>query len=386
MLRADQVQTIAESPTPILTVYLNTKSQNPSRHPHKPTHLVGFKQEATELARTLLPQDKKQFVKHARRVEQFLECRRPKEKALAIFAGREAWTVFPLQINVESEIGWGKPALGQLFRLLNEHSTFGVIAVDHRAARFFAYRLGELTALGEKAFDIDDSQWKKKDLGHVTSERIRKTRGPNRDLYEHRLEAQYERLCHETADEAVTLSKKRHFAGIFLVGPDRLVASIQKKLPQPFVALAVSVPEDLGKFSPHETLRKLEPRFREFERKRQIGIVEQLLAEERRFVMNPEETLARLQNGTVHTVVVASDLDVRLHECAKCGLATRSADPVCASCGGKLRDISLLEILPSLAAAHHTKVEFVSGAAAQLLAKAGGIGGWLRQPGMRAAG
>jgi len=62
-----------------------------------------------------------------------------------------------------------------------------------------------LTLLEDKSFDVDISQWKKKDLGHFAGERIRKTRGPQRDIFEHRLEAQYERLCQETAERAAAL-------------------------------------------------------------------------------------------------------------------------------------------------------------------------------------
>src|SRR5207344_1690372 len=180
------------------------------------------------------------------------------ERALAIFSGASTWTALPLHASVENTLEWGKPAVGQLFRFLTEHPPYGVIAVDHQVARMFVYRLGELTPLGEKAFDIDKSQWKKKDLGHFASERIRKTRGSNRDLYDHRLEAQYERLCHETAEEAVNLWKKFEFAGLFLVGSERLTSLIRTKLANHLNPLVFSIPEDLAKFSKRSILRRIE--------------------------------------------------------------------------------------------------------------------------------
>lgn len=240
--------------------------------------------------------------------------------------------------------------------------------------------------LDEKAIDIDKSEWKKKELGHVTGEGVQKTRGSNREVYEHRLEAQYEHVCHEAAEEAERLWKQFEFAGLFLVGPDRLVGLIKSKIAQPFSPLVFSDPEDLGKFSPQAILRRLEPLVSKIEQKRQMAVVEQLLGDEGKLVVNPDEVFAQLQDGTIHTVVVASDGNLTLRECVKCGLASRSADPACSGCGGELRNVSLLEILPGLAATHHIKVEFVSGEAAKLLAKAGGIGGWSRQPSLRAAG
>ncbi|HXJ07139.1 MAG TPA: VLRF1 family aeRF1-type release factor [Candidatus Acidoferrum sp.] len=386
MLPSNQIQTIAELQAPILSVCLNTMNRNSSRHPQTPAHLAWFRKQAAAVALTLSIQDRKQFLREADRIEQFLERRRPEERALAIFAGGKAWTVVPLQTNVESELQWGKPALGQLFRLLNGHPPYGVVAVDHHAARFFVYRLGELTSLGEKVFDVDVSGWRKKDLGHFAGERVRKTRGSNREPYELRLEAQYERLCRETAEETVSLWKKCGFEGLFLIGPDQLTHFIRTKLSNPFSAQVFSIAMVIGKFSPRSILRRVEPHVAEFEQRRQLATVKQLLIEEGKFETDLDELLARLQQGGIHTLVVASDLDLKLHECIQCGLAARSADPVCMNCGGELRPASLFELLPSLTATHHTRVEFVSGEAARLLAKVGGIGGWSREHSLMAAG
>lgn len=386
MLPSNQIQAIADLPAPILSVYLNTMNRNSSRHPRTSVHLTWFRKQAAAVAPTLPLQDRKQFLREADRVEQFLERRRPEERALAIFASEKTWTVVPLQTNIESELQWGKPALGQLFRLLNGHPPYGVVAIDRQAARFFVYRLGELTPLGEKVFDIDVSGWTKKDLGHFAGESVRKTRGSNREVYEHRLEAQYERLCRETAEEAVSLWKKSDFEGLFLVGPDQLTNLIRTKFPQPFSPKVFSISMDIGKFSPRSILRRAKPQMAEFEQKRQLATVEQILTGAGKFETNPDEILARLQQGSIHTLVVASDLNLKLHECTQCGLAVRSADPVCTSCGGELRPASLFELLQGLAARQHTRVEFVSDEAARLLAKVGGIGGWSRQPSKKAAG
>jgi hypothetical protein len=386
MLPINQVPTIAKLPAPVLSVYLNTRNRNSSRQPRLPVHIAWFRKQVAGVAPTLPIQDRKQFLRQTERVEQFLEHRHPEEQALAIFASQKSWTVVRLQTNIESELRWGKPGLGQLYRLLNEHPPYGVIAIDHHAARFFVYRLGELASLREKVFDIDVSGWRRKDLGHFASERVRKTRGSNREPYEHRLEAQYERLCRETAEESVSFWKKLDFAGLFLVGPDQLTKLIRTKLSQPFSPRVFSISMDIVKFTPRSILRRVEPHVAEFEQKRQLASVEQILVEEGKFESNPDEILARLQRGSIHTLVVASDLDLKLHECTKCGLAARSADPFCTSCGGELRTASLLELLPGLAAVHHTKVQYVSGEAAKLLAKVGGIAGWSRQPNLLATG
>jgi hypothetical protein len=386
MLGLNQIKTIAESPLEILSVYLNTQNRNASRHPRVPRELTWLRKEAAFLLRSLPPKDAERFQKEVVRVEQFFEGRHPEEKALAVFAGPKSWSVVPLQIGVKNEIRWGRPAIGQLFRILAGHYAYGVVVVDHRGARFFLFHLGKLTELGEKHYDIDESQWKRKDVGHVGSDRTRKAHGSDRDLFEHRMKAQYERLYRETVDQTTALSKKYDFAGIFLVGHERLVGPIERKFAASYETPLVTVTEDFGKFSPRGILRRLEPLFTEFEQKRQIAGVEQLLAAGGEAVTGMDETLARLQNGTIRNIVVAMDHDFHLRECAKCGTVNRFSDLICANCGGERRASALLDILPRLAIEHGTEVEFVTGEAAQILVRAGGIAGWLRQPKRTAAG
>jgi hypothetical protein len=386
MLRINQLQEIAESPVPLLTMYLNTQNRNASRHPLTASELTWFKQEAASLARTLSARDAARFQEKAARVEKFLEGRHPEEKALVIFAGPDTWTALPLQTRVDNEIHWGKAAIGQLFRLMSEHHAYGVVVVDHQGARFFVYLLGELAELAEKPFNIDQSQWKRKDVGHVGSERLRKAHGSDRDLHEHRVEAQYERLFRETADQAAALSKQHDFAGIFLVGPERLVGPIQGNFPATFPTRLVPVIEDFGKFSPRGILRRLERLMSDYEQKWQIASVEQLLAADAGSVRDADETLARLQEGAIRNLVVAAAHDFQLRECSKCSTVNRSGDPVCAHCGGERRFVALLDVLPGLAARQGTKVEVVSGEAAQILVRAGGIAGWLRQSKKAAGG
>jgi hypothetical protein len=385
MLRVDQLQEIVALPSPILSIYLNTRSVNASRHPRAEAWLAWLRKEAASISRTLLPRDTERFLQEVRRIEGFLHDRHPEEKALAIFAGPTTWVIFPLQIALENELAWGQPAIGQLFWLFHEHKSCCIVAVDHRAARFFAYSLGELTELATKQFEVDPSQWKKKSLGHLTSGRIQTMRGPYPDRFDHRIKVQFARLSREAAEQAATLSKQHGLAEIFLAGPDRLIGPMRTQFPPAFGEFVCLVPEDLGNFSPRELLQRLEPIIAGYEQERQMAAVTRLLSTDNGAVADPDETLAQLQNGTVRSVVVSRDFDLDLRQCRKCGFASRAADPVCAACTGERRKVALRELLPALLAAHNTEVEIVSGEAARTLERAGGMGGWLRQAKVTAA-
>jgi peptide subunit release factor 1 (eRF1) len=269
--------------------------------------------------------------------------------------------------------------VGQLFRLLSEHKAYGVAVVDHHRARFLQFHLGSLVVLAEKQYEIDESQWKRSDVSHIPSDRTRKAHGPDRDLFEHRVRAQFERKCRETADQLLILFRKHDFQGLFLVGPQRLIDSIKKHFPSAVSRFVVSVPEDWGGFGQAEIFSRLEPLVSDYEQERQLTEVSEILATNGKTVADPDETLARLQAGTIRTIVFAPDHDFHARECTKCGTVSRSVDVTCAACGGERRRISLLDVLPQLAAEQGVKVEFVKGAAAQALARTGGLGGWVRQ-------
>lgn len=381
MLSVEQLQKIATLPSPILSAYLNTRTENASRHPQVQAYLAWFRKESVSTFRTLLPRDAERFERQVERVERFLGQRRPKEKALAFFASRENWTVIPLQVGVENELRWGKPAVWQLFRMLSEHSPSCIVVVDHHTARLFMNGLGELTLIEEKTFDVDISQWKKKDLGHFAGERVRKTRGPQREVFEDRLEAQYAKLCQETAERAATLCGQHSLVNVFLVGPTRLTSLMQAKIARNFAECVFVVPVDLGNCSPNQLHRRVQPIIDNCQRGQQIATVTRLLGADHGAVIDVDETIAQLQNGAIRHFILARDFDIDIQQCASCGWVNRSADPVCPTCGAKRRTVTLSEILPALLGKHDTRLEIVSGDAARILERAGGMGGWLRQAG-----
>lgn len=379
MIAANQIQSLASLKEPVVSLFLNTENPNPSRHPRVAADVSWLRKNKLALEDSLTAHEAKVFDKVFARVEEFLEGRHSHEKAMAIFAGQNTWTVLSLEAAVQHEIHWGKPAVGQLVRLLNDHPRYGVVAVDRNTARFFEFYLGEFTSLSEKQFEVDESQWKRTDVGHIATEAMRKGHGPDRDLYDHRLDAQYEKLWSDTAAHAASLVKQHDFAGIFLVGPERLVSSIHKHLAAAADIPVVNVFKDLGQFAPKDIRRRIEPLIAECEQKARLTEVRALLAADSGSVVDPDEGLAKLQAGTIGTLFVAENHELHLRECVNCLTVSRESGPVCAQCRGQRIDVAMTEALARIALAKGTKLSFVSGEAGELLANAGGMAGRLRQ-------
>jgi hypothetical protein len=385
MVSAKQVESFIQLPHPLLTAYLNTRQAEPSRHPLVPESLVWLKKETKWARHGLSPTEQYRLEQQLERIREFIENRRPKERGLVIFASAKTWELVPLQVAVDNELHWGRPAVSQLLWLVEEHKPYCVVVVDHKGACFFQYQLREVLKIGEKKFDIDISEWKKKDIGHIAGQETQKTRGSQRDVFEHRMDAQYAHSCTETANQTIALSKEHNFTAIILIGEARLSGSIEAAMPRGVRQHVISLQKDFAGLAGRELEKRLEPIIEEWERKHQAAIVSEFLDSDRGTVTGIEESLFQLQNGNARKLLLTRDLDVDLRQCLKCGWTERTADPLCSACGGERHTVMLREVLPELAKLHKAEIEIVSGEAANILGKEGAMGAWLRKEKLTAA-
>jgi len=387
MLTTDRLETLSLMAAPVVTAYLYTKPSDASQHALTPAHLAWLKTEGRAIAKRLPAEERGAFLGQLNRVEEFLRDHVPHERSLAIFAGPSAWETIPLQMEVRNELHWGKPALGQLLWIVGEHKTYGVLTVDHTGAKFLQYWAGELSPYKEKRFDLDVSEWKKKDLGHVTAmKQSQRSHGTQRDVFEKRVDNRYAHLCIETAQEAAVFCAEKSLSALFLCGPDRLINTVERKLPKSLKQSTVAVDQDIAHLTLPELLKHLEPHIAAWEHKHEAELIAALMNGEGAVVAGLDETLAQLQRGKVRTLVVARGLNPVLHRCAVCGWTDRSADSICPICRGERRDITFEEMLPELIRRQELQIQVVSNGAADSLNGAEGMGAWLGGPKIISAG
>ena len=380
MLNTKRVVGLSKLPAPLLSAYLKTGPDDHSLHPLVPSYLAWLKKEANAIADNLPAGECDLFRQQLRHLEEFLHDRTPRERSIVVFAGPQTWEMVALQAEVANELHWGNPAIAPLLWLVAEHKPYFFVVVDRSGAQFLSYRLGEISRLLETKFDVDISQWKKKDRAHVARPGIRETHGAQRDVFDHRMDAQYRRLCREVADQAIQLCRMEQFSAVFLVGPERLATHVAGRFPEDLYRRVVCVRKDLNKVGSGRLEEHLEPEIDAWEREHEMALVNGLLGLEHGAVLGIDETLSELQKGKIRALVLCRGLDARLSRCKSCGHIASSADPVCSACGGGQSPVSLRDVLPQLADTLKTDLEVVSGLAAVKLKEAGGMGAWLRQP------
>jgi hypothetical protein len=379
MLTMNQLESMTQLTPPLLTAYVSTPSAERHMQAIEPVYLRWLKKEAKIAAGSATQNEQELMKEQISRVEHFLRSRTPSEKGLVLLAGSGEWVVVPLDQPVENELHWGKPALSQLFWMLSADNPYCIVVLDQTGARFFRYRLAELAATGHMDFVIDTSQWKKKELGHVTGQNVHKSRGSQRDTHRHRMDAQFARLSRKVVERTIERCKREKDKAVFLVGMVRLILPIEANLPKGFPCAVQTIPEYLAHLSLPELQTRLESHIREWEERQQQNMVEQLLGDARDSVVGFDETLALLQKGKIRTLVIAQGLDQNLRQCSECGWIDRFADPLCPKCQRERFGVSLRDVLPELAWRTKTQVEVVSGKAAEKLSASGGMGGWLRR-------
>lgn len=244
-----QAASLSDLQVPLLTAYINTNQANSANHGLIPGYVTWLKQVSKSLAPSVLPAEQEVFQAEIRKVEDFLRNWKAEGKSVVILSGPKEWRVIPLQIAVENEIHWGRPALAQLFSLQSAHEPGLVAVVDRARARFFQYILGEWTELEEMKFELNVARWKRKDIGHLAHPGIKTTRGSQRDTFEHRVDAQYARLCREVAEKVEKLRRQNRLHTVFLVGLPRLVEPIESQLPTELRNRTVPIKEDLGRLA-----------------------------------------------------------------------------------------------------------------------------------------
>jgi hypothetical protein len=370
------VQAVAKVSAPVLTVYINTSRPDPSRHSPNKAGLTWLLDTAAVRKKSLPYAEGRRCDQQVRRIVRFLEDRHPAEKSLAIFSNTNTWHVIPMHQEVVNQMTWGAPDISSLLIALHSHRRYVAVVVDHKAARFFELCHGTFDLVATTPFVIDTSAWKHGEQGSVAAERAQKPRGPLRDQYQRRIDAQYVHLCHAAAQEAVDLVGKDQLDGLFLVGPDRLTQAIFDKIPQRFAGSTVRVSENFGGLPQNQLQKRIEPLIEIFEEQRQLATVRRLQSPESGALTNPDEVLAHLQNGTIRSLVVAKDLNLILRDCPKCESASTAADPLCAKCGTARRPILLGELIARVWSQRSVALEFVAGSAAALLRQTGGLAGW----------
>jgi hypothetical protein len=382
MIDVHRVHPVPHLTRPVLSAYLDTNPANRRNQGRPPGYMTWLKSQGRFIAEQVSGNEKRLLQQQLLRVFRYLQTRRLRRRGTVIFAGPRSWELLELQVEVSDELHWGRPSFKQLLWILDEHRPMGVVLVKRDAARLFRISFGEIVEERQHAFSIDTSTWRKKDLVGPSHPHAGKTKGSQRDAFQDRVEAQYNRFRRELADHIRHWADKERISPVFLAGPNRIIEAIWASFPAAFRERAALLKGDVWNLPLPDLQSRLSLAMKRWERTHELAMVNHLLASERspRAAVGIENTLAHLQKGRVRQLVIARGLRGKVYQCDRCSYADRSLRQDCQNCGGPRRVVALRAALPELARHNAAPVEIVAGEAASKLIKKGGVAAWLRYP------
>jgi peptide chain release factor subunit 1 len=289
-------------------------------------------------------------------------------RGLALFscAGAGLWEEVALPQPVRDRVVVApRPHLLPVEAMLELAEVFCIALVDRERARIFVVSLGELEEVSHLLDDVPGQH----DQGGWAQARLQR-----------HIEDHVQRHLKHVAGTVLRLLQRRKFDHLVLAGPDEAVAELEREL-HDYVRRTILGRASLAMAAPaEEVLAASMDLERGLERRREREAVDRLVSEltanTGRAVAGMDDTLAALEAGRVHVLLVANGLTASGSRCARCGHPATEGE-TCPVCGGPMiTGADLVEEAVEMALRQRCRVETVT--EDQPLHDVGGIGTLLR--------
>lgn len=298
-------------------------------------------------------------------------------KGVVIFSCLEEdfWRAYPLAVPVENHIFVAdSPYIKPLTDVLDEYDRYGVILVDREGARLFLFHQGELE---EAEGTLGEEVKRTKRGGGSAAGRLG---GLTARASRHEEEIA-QRNLREAAELAARFFEGGRCSRIILGGTDETLTQFQGMLPKELQEQVVgSISLDMTA-SEVEVLERSMEVIQEVDRRRKGELVEQLFtaatSKGGHGALGLDDTLAAVQEGRAHILVVAEGYAAPGYGCQNCGYVAAHELEECPFCGGEVTQIEdAVNTIVRKAIESGMEVEVVKGDAT--LEEAGSIGAILR--------
>ncbi|WP_337868958.1 VLRF1 family aeRF1-type release factor [Meiothermus sp.] len=361
---------VAPRVAPVLSLYLDVNPANPD---NQGKAYVLRTRAVLEAIRTPSEVSKK--------VLEALEHDAPQARSRVIFAASGWIEIYDLQVDLPLvqgvEARWGEPYLTPILYLLDEYERIGVIFLDSEKWRMFEVYLGEIEELPGAFRAVGAQEWKQlteDSQGRRYGQGGIHRAAANTDRFERRLEAWTHRFYKRLAGLLEQTLNERNVQRLVLMGPKADVQVFKELLPRRLrervIATLPSLPTPSAQAG--EVLKRVQEVLEPLERERENKLLDELAE---RGVAGLDQTLELLQQGRLYLLVAPWNPEDKVYR-APDGWVGGSMEGAVAHGAGRIEDIDLKQVLPELAAAYGTRLEFVQGPAeARLLKAFGGLGG-----------
>lgn len=301
----------------VLSLYLNVDSTQRGKDEYKLTLRSLLKEVAGEASS-----------KDVAEVERYFDFEYDWQgKGVALFSCLEDdfWRVYPLAIPVENWVVVADtPYIKPLTDLVDDYGRYGVVMVDREGARLFLFRQGEL----EEAEGTLGEETKRHKQGGWADSR-----------YQRREDGIAQRNLKEAADLTAQFCEGGRCGRIILGGTEGTVAQFQEMLPRDIQEQVVGSMSVDMMASESEVLDLSLEVIQRVQQQREKDLVERMItaaAKGELGAIGLADTMAAVQEGRAHILVVAEGYRDPGYRCVNCGYTTAQELSECGFCGEEM--------------------------------------------------
>jgi peptide chain release factor subunit 1 len=313
------------SPTPVLSIYLDTQPSEGNADAYKLRLRNMLKQ-------VNLPQD-------ISVIQHFFEHEfKPSGRGIAIFscAAQNYFHYYPLAIPVVNFVSVSdRPTVKPLAHLLDSYGSYGVALVDKQGARLFYFNLGELReqegVLGEAVHHTK--------RGGASA--VPGRRGGTAGQTEYTEEV-IDRNMKESADFAAHFFEENHVRRILIGGSDENVVLFRNSLPKAWQSLIMGTFPMSMTAGEGEILKQAMELGLKTEKQSEVKLVADLISADKKgtnAVLGMTRTLTAINQGRIQTLVISEGYRQPAYRCKGCGFLTLTPGQSCDACGGAFEKV-----------------------------------------------
>jgi peptide chain release factor subunit 1 len=298
--------------------------------------------------------------------------RRILRKGLAIISSTENnfWKDYNLNVPFKNDIVVDKiPYTKPLLDVLDNYQRYAILLVDKESARIFLVHLGDIVEYGEVHTPGIPGKHKKGGWFALSQ-----------NHYERHIEHHVSLHLKDVVEKFDSFLKGEYVGRIIIGGSDEAVSMVKGMLNKNILDKVIGITKIEMFAKPDEVLKKVEPIVSEYEKKKELETIDELIAKalkNEKAVLGIDNVLNALQEQRVMKLLFVRDYKVDGYACESCGfLSTQNVNP-CPFCNGKMeRTEQIVDLAGQKAISQNALVEVVT--ESRKLMDAGGIGAFLR--------
>jgi len=357
MVTKEQIEQLIHFPptgNPILSLYLDMSVNSDNKRTH---HVFLNQQKAnfTELSSDRENHHRVAVGEALDRMERWLDSDfQPQNRGVVAYVelGGDWFHAIQLGQPVRNRLSiTDRPIVGPLAEVFTKSRCYGIALLDREHMRVFSCDAGELNLEKEVRPEA-----------YPTPHDVTKGGYAAKDYQKYKME-EASRFFRMFSEEVEQVERRQQCDHWVLIGTDENVAQFRAFLPRELEQKVIYSCHGSVDATETEILQRLDPFFNEqllHDEAAKVNLLRDRVRNRHFAIGGIGETLERLQEGKVATLVIARDLERDGAQCMNCGFYLDRSDGDCPYCGGQLRPgVDLAESMIRMAADQECELEFV---------------------------